>query len=722
MESIPSENVCYPAKLVHGHIESLLGMGIKTIFLPCVTFEQQEFEEADKNYNCPIVALYPQVAQSNIDALNAEDVRYLDPFVNLADRPFLAKRVAEIFADDGVSLAEAEAAVAAGFAEDAAFKADVRAEGKRTLEYIARHNIRGIVLAGRPYHLDPEIHHGIPEAINALGMAVLTEDSVINQPLVARPLRVRDQWAYHSRLYESAARVGKDPSLSLVQLNSFGCGVDAITTDQVQELLERVGDTYTLLKIDEVSNLGAARIRLRSLQAASAQRSTEIDMTEPPPQLKPRFTKEHRANHTIFAPQMSPIHFRLIGPAIRKHGYRVKVLEHATGEDVQCGLKFVNNDACFPAIMVIGQLINNFISGDADPNNSTVIITQTGGMCRASNYVGLLRKGLADAGYSQVPVLAVSVQGLESHPGFKLTLPMAHSGIQAVVLGDLIQNVLLRVRPYEIEPGSAQKLYYRWDQIFQEWFGSRGYSKTLGKQLSYTRLVRQVVAEFDALPLLNVPRRPRVGVVGEILVKFHPDANNHVVEVIEEEGCEAVVPGILDFFTQKLYAADWRAANLGVGQKTRWVKKLAAWLFEQYQKPVISALKETNGKFAVPTPMEEMAEKAQEILSLGTAAGEGWLLTAEMIDLIESGAPNIICAQPFACLPNHVVGRGMFRALRQKYPSANVVSIDYDPGASEVNQLNRIKLMISNATVTGENNLDFQTTGSDTALSKVGSQ
>jgi len=703
MESIPSENVCYPAKLTHGHVESLLDQGIKTIFYPCVSFEQELFESSDNHFNCPIVAFYPQVLANNLDRLRADGVRFLDPFLNLADPPKLAQRLVETFADWNVTLEEATAAVAAGFEEDAAVKADVRAEGRRALAYLEEHHIKGIVLAGRPYHVDPEINHGIPELINSLGMAVLTEDSIVGEDALERPLRVRDQWAYHTRLYEAASVVAKRPDLSLVQLNSFGCGVDAITTDQVQEILEGAGDTYTVLKIDEVSNLGAARIRLRSLKAASAERrprSADIETYADDAahsSSRKSFTKDDRREHTIYAPQMSPIHFRLIVPVFNKLGYHVKLLERTTPEDVNVGLQYVNNDACFPAIMVIGQLINNFTSGDADPDHSSVIMTQTGGMCRASNYAGLLRKGLADAGYGQVPVLAVSAQGLEDNPGFSITPAMVHKGIQALILGDLLQNVLLRVRPYEAQAGSAQKLYFRWDQICQEFFTTGGYSETLGRRIGYAKLAQMLVSEFDDLPLLNIPRKPRVGLVGEILVKFHPEANNHAIGVIEEEGCEAVVPGMLDFFTQAMYTGDWRYDNLGIGKNARYAKKAGVWLFDQYQKPVHKALASANGKFEIPTDLGTMAKRASSVISLGTAAGEGWLLVAEMIDLIEQGAPNIICAQPFACLPNHVVGRGMFKELRRVYPQANVVSVDYDPGASEVNQLNRIKLMIANA-------------------------
>lgn len=699
MESIPAENACYPAKLAHGHIEGLLDRGISTIFYPCVPHEVKEFEGTDNSFNCPIVAFYPQVLERNMARLNGGDVTYLAPMLNLSDPDKLARRLVEVFDRWEVTLAEAKAAVEAGFAEDAAVKADIRAEGRRALDYLATGGLQGIVLAGRPYHVDPEINHGIPSLINGLGMGVLTEDSVVDpeHPHLERPLRVRDQWTYHSRLYEAAAVVGPMPELNLVQLNSFGCGVDAITTDQVGEILERAGDMYTLLKIDEVSNLGAATIRLRSMKAAAAERAASAVIPAMAEPQRSVFDVEARWRHTIYAPQMAPMHFRLLMPVLRKLGYRVELLENASAEDIEVGLKYVNNDACFPAIMVVGQLVNKIRSGEADPDASTVGITQTGGMCRATNYAALLRKALRDAGYPQVPVLAISAQGLEDNPGFTLSPAMIHPAIQALVLGDLLQNVTLRMRPYEAEPGSADTLYQRWDAICQEFLQHSGHSATLRRHIGFRGLVDALVQEFAALPVRDVPRRPRVGIVGEILVKFHPDANNHVVDVIEAEGCEAVLPGMLPFFLMGLYSSRFRADALGIGERSVALKRLAVWLIEQYQRPVERALGRHGDTFDLPPRMADLAAKADGIISLGTLAGEGWLLTAEMVELIEAGAPNIVCAQPFACLPNHVVGKGMFAELRRRFPEANIVAVDYDPGASETNQLNRIKLMVATA-------------------------
>ena len=838
IESIASENICYPAKLVHGHIKWLLNKGIKTIFYPCVSYEENFVPNTDNHYNCPVVANYPVVIGANMPELREEGVRYMRPYFNMANHELMVDRIIEEFAWANVTREEAETAVKAAYAENEVFKHDVQMEGLKALAYMKEHDCKGIVLAGRPYHVDPEINHGIPETICALGMVVLSEDSICElQPgeklnlseflaegeedprkknangfrhvddrkVTKMPLRVTNQWAYHARLYAAANFVASYPGLELVQLNSFGCGLDAITTDQVSEILADKADVYTMLKIDEVSNLGAAKIRLRSLKAAVEERErnhrralagampgkqdqtvqsdavaeakaklemAQAQLAEAQAQLEsaeagakrgefrktgteaptlgrqvmlntvmkanPKLTEAVKAaskraaengigevkksahnsatmskyanrvpfgkdmkDYTIVAPQMSPIHFSLVESAIRSGGYKFDILEHASRENVETGLKYVNNDACYPAIMVIGQLVDAILDGKYDPEHTALAITQTGGMCRATNYFGLIRKALVDAGYPQIPVIAISTQGIEDNPGFKATPALLHRAIKALIIGDLLMKCLYRVRPYEVAPDSANQLYHTWNTIVRETLEHHGYSKTarkfIGKgYLSYQTLVKEIVKSFDALPLKDEPRKVRVGVVGEILVKYQPDANNHVVDVIESQNCEAVVPGIMEFMTTRPYISDWNEHYLGMGGNKLGYAVMRKGL-DLYMGPVHKAIDLAHGKFSQDLPMPELVKKADEVTSVGVQAGEGWLLTAEILELIESGCPNVICAQPFACLPNHVTGRGMFGKIRRLHPEANIVSIDYDPGASEANQLNRIKLMIAAA-------------------------
>lgn len=745
METIPSESVCYPAKLVHGHIENLISKGIDTIFYPDIPYEVHENKGSGNHFNCPIVCSYPEVIRNNVENIKEKNINFLNPFMPLDDMDTVAHKLAEIFASKGVTLDEAKLAVAQGCEEYANFKEDIRKEGKRMLALMEEKGIKGIVLAGRPYHIDPEINHGIPEMINQLGLGVLTEDSVATPGTLKRPIRVVDQWMYHTRLYEAAAFVIDKPNLELVQLTSFGCGLDAVTSDQVQEILESSGKLYTLLKIDEVSNLGAARIRMRSLVVAMDEREELVksgekpaitaDIDNPAYVLKRvEFTKKHKKEHTILAPQMAPIQFDFVESVFHSEGYKLKLLKKATREDIECGLKFVNNDACFPSIIVVGQMVNAILKGDVDPDNTTLMITQTGGGCRATNYVAFLRKALKEAGYPQVPVVALSVQQFEKNEGFKITAPFAVKAVKAICLGDMLSTLILRTRPYEKVPGSANALYMYFNRIGRSLLNPKGFADDLTKCYdeimsgnywdrtddekkaikeclmsigvdldniptvrNYKKFINLAVSKFDALPLMDIPRKPRVGLVGEILVKFQPDANNNAIDVIESEGCEGVLPGVLDFFLYCAYNPVWAAANIGRSKKSAFINSQAINLLESFRKPINEAFKKTNGKFMLTERIEELAKNSSSVLSCGNTCGEGWFLTAEMIELIEDGVPNIICSQPFACLPNHVTGKGMIKELRRQYPKSNIIPIDYDPGASEANQLNRIKLMISTA-------------------------
>ena len=694
IDSIPSESACYPAKIVHGHIQDLIDKGVKTIFYPCIPYEQIEYSDAGNHFNCPMVTSYSEVIYNNMDAVRAEDMKYIYPFVNLADKPSVKRQLMKALKDFGFTKTQIDSAVDKAFEELQNYKNDVRKKGEETLRWLDEHNERGIVLAGRPYHVDPEINHGIPDMITSLGFAVLTEDSVAHLGHLERDIRVVDQWAYHTRLYESAAQVIKNPRLELIQLNSFGCGLDAVTTDQVQEIIQSHEKIYTTLKIDEVSNLGTARIRVRSLKAAVKERDASDFV---PRQIEEytinrvKFTKEERAKHTIIFPQMSPTHFGLFEAVLRANGYNAVVLEHATAEDVEAGLKSVNNDACYPSIMVTGQLVNAFESGKFDPDNTSVMITQTGGGCRATNYIAFLRKALKEAGYPNVPVISLNVSGLEGNPGFTITPKLVDGLLKACTWGDLLLSVTLRVRPYEVHKGETNKVHDKWQKRLYNDIINKNH-----KNLKLKKVIEEIVADFDAIEIDETVKKPKVGVVGEILVKFHPDANNNIIDVIEEEGGEAVMPGLADFMLYCLYNNNFKRDNLGMKASTAALCNLAIWGIESYRKHV-ARLMENNPKFRARSPkhIADIAEGAKQVLQLGHCTGEGWFLTGEMIELINSGVPNIACVQPFACLPNHVTGKGMIKELRRQFPQANIVAVDYDPGASEVNQLNRIKLMMA---------------------------
>lgn len=693
MESIPSESECYPAKLAHGHVQWLINQGIKTIFHPCVFYEHMETENAQNCYNCPIVISYAENLKNNVDDIQQKNIKYIRPFISFESEKTTTERLIKVAKEEwNIGEKEVRYAVSVAWNEQRKAKDDIRKEGLKQLENMRAQNARGIVLAGRPYHIDPEINHGIPELISSYGLYVFTEDSL---PVDEKnnSLRVVDQWVFHSRLYKATEFVSKCDDLELIQLNSFGCGLDAVTADQVSEILERNNKLYTLLKIDEINNLGAVRIRIRSLLAAMDMRKeNKIFAFDSGEKLeRAEFTREmYNEGYTILVPQMSPIHFDLLVPVFRKHGYNMVLMDNDNREAIDTGLKYVNNDACFPSMTVVGQVMQAVLSKKYDTDKLAVIMFQTGGCCRASNYVAFIRRALAKAGMSHIPVISMNFNGMEKNGGFKLPLRLMSDVVQGVVYGDLLMRCLYRVRPYEKKKGEANALCELWKKKCI-------YTLNTGAAITkYKSNCNAIVKDFDNLLLDESIKKPRVGIVGEILVKYMPLANNYLVDLLEQEGAEVIVPDLIDFFNYCLYNGQYKAKYLGASKKTDTLSKVGIKAVRMIRKPALDALKKSK-RFEAPIAIEDMAEMTKPFLSLGNQYGEGWFLTGEMLELINSGVPNIVCIQPFACLPNHVVGKGVIKALRKSYPQANIAAVDYDPGASEVNQLNRIKLMLSTA-------------------------
>ena len=690
IESIPSESECYPAKLAHGHVKWLIDQKVDFIFYPALFYERNESPEANNHYNCPIVTSYSENIKNNVEEITSGQMRLRNPFMSFRDEKTICDALTAEFKE--INTEEIIAAVHEAWKELANARKDMQKKGEEVLTYLKETGGRGIVLAGRPYHIDPEINHGIPELINSYGIAVLTEDSVSHLAKPERPLIVSDQWMYHSRLYAAASYVKTVDNLDLIQLNSFGCGLDAVTTDQVNDILSGSDKIYTCLKIDEVNNLGAARIRIRSLLSAirvREQKHKERTIRSSAIH-KVVFTEEMRKNYTILCPQMSPIHFDVLEPAFNACGYNFEVLPNDNKHAVDVGLKYVNNDACYPSLMVVGQIMDALLSGKYDLNKVAVIMTQTGGGCRATNYVGFIRRALEKAGMPQVPVISLNMAGIESNPGFHLNAELLMRAAYGAVFGDIFMRCVYRMRPYEKEKGSVEAVHHKWLKRCQEFVSAKHMSF-----FKFRKMCRQMIADFDAIPVTGEVK-PRVGIVGEILVKFAPAANNHLVELLESEGAEAVVPDLLDFMLYCFYNQIYKADHLGMSKKAALISKLGIDALEFLRGSARKAF-EKSKNFTPPVRIYQTVEYAKTIVSIGNQTGEGWFLTGEMVELIHSGVNNIVCTQPFGCLPNHVVGKGVIKELRRQYPLSNIVAIDYDPGASEVNQLNRIKLMLSTA-------------------------
>ena len=816
ISTIPSQTACYPAKLAHGHVLDLARSGVQHIFFPCISNEDREFSEATGTYNCPVVTGYPELLRLNIEELQQRKVTLHTPFLPL-DKPHtlanhLATLLREISCGSPPGKAEIAKAIQRATTEKERFQGHMQRVGKRVLNHvISRQGPEfAVVLSGHPYHIDPGINHGIADMIADMGVAVLTEDSVAHLktdgPMPR--LRVVNQWTYHARLYRAAALSTQFRRASFVQLTSFGCGLDAITSEQAQEIVETSGRLYTLLKIDEGANLGAARIRVRSLLAAerakAKQRNTRRQpssirkvvcryknpptgpgsagymhnlrvrgraqadkalhtlqgaasvpvlpilagvgetvvsslmqlpgMTDnctlcsgyagatgtmptpdrasvlfrhPHPQeprrglaqpcpscgtgsssagQRPVFTEAMRATHTLLVPQLSPVHFTYVERAVGADGYKVELLPHVCRQAIETGLKYVNNDMCYPALMTVGQLVLAVQSKKYDTNSIALLMSQTGGGCRATNYIPFLRKALEDAGFGHIPVLSFNISGLEEHPGFTVSSSMLKRVIRGAILGDVMARLYYRTRPYELTPGMT-------DTVLAEMleYCSRAVLDPSGSV--FVQTLEHTVDHFAAIPIRNEVR-PRVGVVGEIYLRYNADANNNVMDVIEAEGGEAVPGDIVNFLLYCLYDDIFRAKNLGGSFIRATKKRFFIWWVERLRSHARKVFARYP-RYGHISTLYELADKASSIIGLGHQTGEGWLLTAEMMEFLESGTPNVVCLQPFACLPNHITGKGVVKELKHRYPDANIAAVDYDSGASEVNQLNRIKLMMA---------------------------
>lgn len=692
LSSVPSQSVCYPAKLAHGHVLALLESGIKSIFFPCIPREAQEFAEMCDSFSCPVACGYPQVVRENLPELKDAGAVMHAPFVNLTHTASLVRNLCREF---NLPRGEVRSAVRAARHEQAHYLRELRAEAEHIYTETLRNKGVLVVLAGRPYHADPQVHHGLPDFIASLGAAVISEDAMPRSWTGHRmsfPLRARNQWTYAARLYRAGLWVSEadhgNTRVELVQLTSFGCGIDAITADQMRELMRAHGKLYTLIKMDEGNALASARIRIRSLLAVSRTRagdSTASAVSHAPPV----FSKRDAATHTILVPQMAPLHFPLMTQAIAGSGHTIQLLPTVSAEAVNLGQAYVNNDACYPAIVAIGQLLQALRDGGLDPRRTALLLSQTCGPCRASNYPALLRKALMEYGYDPVPVLTLNASGSESQPGLRPDRALLWRMLLGMLAGDMLQRVSLFTGTYECHAGQTE------DRV-QHWLQTLIPVVRKGDETALRQLLPRLVQDFASIRTALVPK-PRVAVVGEILLTYHADANNHIVEQIRQEGGEPLLPDFANFMLYCLRDAvyDWRYqggsawAALGNALVMRRIEGVRRYMRGALNTSPLSA-------HVMPVAhIDDLARLGESVMSLGNSAGEGWLLPAEMLEFLEHGTNNILCLQPFGCLPNHVVGRGAFKAVRRQRSEANIMALDYDPGSSEANQLNRIRLFMA---------------------------
>ena len=690
--TVMSENICFPAKLAHGHIFDLIEKKVDRIFYPTVVYEQQEHDDALNSFNCPVITGYPDLLKSAIDPAGKHGIPLDNPAVSFKRLNLLRDQLYLFFKPFGIDYRTVSLGVKKGVDAQKAYKEKLRAGTKALITDAEKKRRIVVVLAGRPYHIDPLINHGIPNLLTELGVDVVSENSI---PLKADQVSLDDvnvltQWSYTNRLYAAAKWVNQNRNVQLVHITSFGCGPDAIAADEVREIIQHSGKVYTLIKIDEIANLGAIRIRLRSMLDAVKNNDNKPQATVADQKKTNRIFMAEDQKRTLIAPYFSPFYSPLLPAAFRPLGFRVDVLPPQDKTSVDLGLKTVNNDMCYPSILVAGDIIKAFQSGRYDPENTAVILIQTGGQCRASSYVSLVKKGLAAANLSDVPVVAISNEEINPQPGFEIdTKKLVKRLALGIIFADPLARMYLSTVVREKVPGRSKALHSEYLTKMETGIENADYRFLLN-------LLQEAVEDFNRIEINN-GSVPRIGIVGEIFVKYNFFANMNIIEWLSGQGVEVVLPPLQSFFAQRFINETYDQEALF---KRSFVDRIRFRLLEIYSNYYLGHIESCMQEFRFyrkSHDLRKLAEITGKVVGLANQFGEGWLLTAEMIAMSSEGISNIVCLQPFGCISNHITGRGMEKKLKEMFPDFNLLSLDMDAGASEVNILNRLHFMVMGA-------------------------
>jgi predicted CoA-substrate-specific enzyme activase len=683
MYTIPGDSVCYPAKLAHGHVEYLLGQNIPVIFFPSVVFESPEYRGAVNHYNCPVIQGYPVLLKNNIEALRSDRVRYLTPVLDMSDRDAMAKELAGCFSGMGIGEGEIREALIKGYEEQERFKQDIRRKGEELLARLEKTGEKGIVLAGSPYHIDPEINHGTAAIIADEGFHVATEDSIAQLGDIEN-LRVNNVWVYQSRIFAAAKVCAASRNLEWVQLNSFGCGIDSIATDQAEEILRQYGKLSTVIKIDELSNPGTIRIRIRSLKAAAQNRTRTGGISAAGRTGKRAiFTGAMAKTHTIIIPAMTPIREQgLLDTALASAGYRAEYLSFNL-DSVELGLQYVNNDFCHSMFDYAGQLITVLRSGKYDPGRVSVMMMESCSLsCRGCNYIPVLRKALDDAGFPQVPIVSYKLWfkditdelEKETDSGLRLTMPLLRRILLANSYGELFERVVCRTRPYETIRGMVDALHAAWVDRVKP-------SILSGSLEEFNVNMKAIIRDFDTIPLQNIEKM-RIGLVGdsELPFNFSLNGSNNICRLLEAEGAEVVMGNFA-------YLGTSNYRELGETE-----------LAEEYYRLVDEAMNrelENSKRFMGLCSILDMKKEALNIAPFAYYKGNFLFgMGGRIQSLLKLGVNTIVNFISFNCTLNYVVGSGYHRVFKRLYPEANIADIEYFPGIPAVNQINRIRLLM----------------------------
>lgn len=681
---VMSDNICFPAKLVHSHIDSLQQMGVDRIFMPFVLYERPD-RQMQNSYNCPVVSGYSQIIRSVQEGAAPVDA----PTISFKDRSALYGQCREYLASLGVDASTIRKALNKASAAQDDYEREIAAHNDHLLAEARRKGALAILLAGRPYHSDALIQHKVSEMIAAQGAYVLTDDLVRGKDVPISDAHYLSQWAFTNRIMKSAKWVaGEKYDVQYMQLTSFGCGPDAFLTDEVGAVLRNGGKNLTLLKIDDVNNIGSLKLRVRSLLESLSAGFRDSREKERQAAILPAFTSRY-ARRKIIVPFFTPFISPLIPSLMRQAGYDVDILPVSDGASCEWGLRFSNNEVCYPATLIVGDIVKAFRSGAYDPDATCVAMTQTGGQCRASNYLSLIRKALIENGYNNTPVISITFDsGIDNEqPGFKVNwLRMLPLALAAVLYSDSMAKFYYASVIRERTPGEAERLRERYMEM------AKGAIERNRPEELYS-FISLAAEDFDRI--CREEEHPKVGIVGEIFLKFHPFAQKHVTEWLVGQGIEVVYPSLADFFLQGF-------VNVKENKRSRLgYKYMPEFVIDMLYKRVQRQLDKVNaaGKgFRYFIPFDNIfdkAEQARPAISLSAQFGEGWLIAGETAMLARQGVTHIVSLQPFGCIANHIVEKGIENKLRKLYSDINILSLDFDSSVSEVNITNRLLLFIN---------------------------
>ncbi|MDR1673565.1 MAG: acyl-CoA dehydratase activase-related protein [Bacteroidales bacterium] len=686
--TIMSDSICFPAKLVHGHIYALADLGVDRIFYPMVIYERMEHKDAVNTYNCPIVSSYADVIRSSVNPEKRWGIPLDSPVISFADDTLLEKACYRYLHSLGVDKTTFREAFRNAQHAQSNYRDTLNRRAREVITAALEERRTLIVLAGRPYHTDPLINSKVPDMLAEMGADVAPEDVVIG---LMPNLQVLPQWTYPNRIYQAAEWVSRQPAnVQLVQINSFGCGPDAITINETREILRSRGKTYTLVRVDEITSTGSLRLRLRSMLESFALRGNSVSTQTERTQVA--FFENKDRHRTILAPRFSHIYSRLLPPLFALAGYRFENLPEADRTSVETGLKYANNEICYPATIVVGDIIKALQSGKYNRTEVAVGITQTGGQCRASTYLSLIKKALITAGFEDIPVIAIGTEGkvINSQPGFEVSwMKLLPAVFAALCFSDALASMYYSTVSRETLKGASAHLLDKYLRAVQK--------QILRKDVqSIYRLLKRAVEEFNRIPT-DANKHPCIGIVGEIYIKYNSFGNLNMVDWLITQGVEVAVPPLTDFFLQSF-------VNINVNKqqhlrRASWSSDVTVYFFERYANRFVDRTNRILKHYLRYKPSHDihnMSKKAAHILNLANQFGEGWLISGEISAFAESGVNNVVSVQPFGCIANHVVSKGVEKRIRDRYPDMNLLFLDFDSGMSEVNILNRLHFMVKN--------------------------